>query len=86
MIGNPFAAQRVADERRKDAMRKAEHGRLIRVANPARPGLLDRVLTRTGTFLISAGKKLQGRHAPVQTGLAGPPSPCEPMTKPYVAQ
>jgi hypothetical protein len=82
MIGNPFAAQRVADERRKDALREAEQARLIRAVNSARPGLLDRVSTRTGSFLISAGKRLQGPHAPAQTGFAASPSPCKPMTKP----
>jgi len=78
MLGfNPYLAERLAEERRKDAMREAEQARLIRAVNSARPGLLDRVLTRTGSFLISAGKKLQARHAPVQTALAASPSPCK---------
>ena len=35
---NPFTAQLMAEERRKDALREAEHARLIRAAKgPRRP-------------------------------------------------
>ena len=38
MILNPFTAQRLAKERMKDALREAEHARLIRAAKgPRRP-------------------------------------------------
>jgi hypothetical protein len=72
---SPYEAQMVRKERVKDALRKAEQERLRRVANSARPRLLDPVLARVGSLMISAGRKLQERHAPVQTGLTGSPSP-----------
>ena len=82
MFVNPSVVQIYMEERVKDALREAEQERLRRVANPARLRLLDRVVASVGGVLISAGKKLQARHAPVQTALAASPSPCKPMTKP----
>lgn len=82
MFFNPYEAQMVMEERVKDAMREAEQERLIRMAKSARPGLLDGLLASIGGLLISAGKKLQARHAPLQSALAASPSPCKPMTKP----
>ena len=70
-----YEAQMVRKERVKDALRKAEQERLRRVAGSARPRLLDPILASVGGLMIAAGKKLQERHAPVQTGLTGSPSP-----------
>jgi len=53
------------EARRRDFLEEAERHRLIQKAKAARTGLLDRVLASIGGFLISAGKKLQGRHAPL---------------------
>ena len=55
-------------------VREAERERLGRMVGSARPGLLDRALANIGALLILTGKKLQARHAPVQTWLAGSPS------------
>ena len=71
------------EERVKEALRKGEQERLRQVANPTRPRLLDRALASIGGLLLSAGKRLQARHAPVQTALAASPPPCKPMTKLY---
>jgi hypothetical protein len=72
---NYYEVEQVMKERVKDALHEVEQARLIRMANSARPGLPDRVLASVGGLLISSGKKLQGRHATVQTGLTGSPSP-----------
>lgn len=75
MLLDSWITYQVIQERVKDRIREAERERLIRLANSARPGLLDPVLASIGGLLISVGKKLQRRHAPVQTGLTGSPSP-----------
>jgi len=81
MYFNTYEAQMMMEERVKDALRKAEQERLGRVANPVRPRLLDRlggasgVVASIGGLLISAGKKLQERHAPVKAGLTVSQSP-----------
>ena len=72
---NYYEAEQVMEERVKDALREVKQARLIRMANSARPGHLDQILASVGGLLISTGQKLQGRHAPVQTGLTGSPSP-----------
>ena len=82
MFVNPSLVQMHMEERVKDALRKAEQERLERVANSARPRLLDRALASIGGLLLSAGKRLQARHAPLQTALAASPSPRRPTTKP----
>lgn len=75
MYINTYETEMLARERIKDALREAERERLGRMANPARPEFLDQALVSIGGLLISAGKKLQGRCAPVQTCLTGSPSP-----------
>jgi len=82
MYFNPYEAQMIMEERVKDALREAEQERLGRVANSAKLRLLDRVLASIGGLLLSAGKKLQERHAPVKTGLTVSPSPRKPTTRP----
>jgi hypothetical protein len=72
---NYYEAEQAMEERVKDALREVKQDRLIRLANSARPGLPDRVLASIGGLLISTGRKLQGRHAPVHTGFTGSPSP-----------
>ena len=81
MCFNPYAVQMMMEERVMDALREAEQNRLGRVASSAKIGLLDRVLARIGVSLISAGKELQERHAPVKTGLMVSQSPRRPTTK-----
>lgn len=75
MYINAYEAEMLMRERSKDALRRAGRERLSRMANPARPGLLDRALTSIGDLLISTGKKLQARRAPAQAALTGSPSP-----------
>jgi len=75
MYLNSYEAQMMMEERVKDALRKAEQERLGRVANSARLRLLDRALANVGGLLLSAGKKLQERHAPVKAGLTASQSP-----------
>ena len=82
MYFNPYEAQTMMKERVKDALREAEQARLGRAANSARPGLPDRVVASIGGILLSAGKKLQERHAPVKTGLTVSQSPRKPTTRP----
>ena len=82
MYFNPYEAQMMMEEPVKDALREAEQERLGRVANPARLRLLDRVVASIGGLLLSAGKKLQERHAPVKTGLTVSPSPRKPTMRP----
>lgn len=68
-------AEMLMRERTKDALREAKRDRLGRMANFARPGLLDRGLANVGGLMIAAGRKLQARNMPVRTGLTGSPSP-----------
>ncbi|MBM4466211.1 MAG: hypothetical protein FJ014_11775 [Chloroflexi bacterium] len=68
-------AELLMRERTKDALREAERERLGRMVNSARPGLLGQALVSIGGLLISTGKKLQARHAPLQAGFMGLPSP-----------
>jgi hypothetical protein len=75
MYINAYEAEMLMRERTKDALRKVERERLGRMTKPARPGLLDPVWATVGGLMISAGKKLQARGAPVQSGLTGAPSP-----------
>jgi hypothetical protein len=82
MYFNPYEAEIMMKEHVKDALREAEQKRLGRVANSARPRLLDRVVASIGGLLLSAGKKLQERHAPVKTGLMVPRSARKPTTRP----
>ena len=89
MYLNPYEAQMMMEERVKDALREAEQERLKRVANSARPRLLDRLASASGVvarsiggLLLSAGKKLQERHAPVKAGLTASQSPRKPTTRP----
>ena len=82
MYFNTYEAQMMMEERVKDALRKAEQERLGRVANSARPRLLDRVVASIGSLLLSAGKKLQERHAPVKAGLTVSQSPRKPTMRP----
>jgi hypothetical protein len=82
MCFNPYEAQMMMEERVKDALREAEQERLGRVANSAKLRLLDRVLASIGGLLLSAGKKLQERHAPVKIGLTASQSPRKPTTRP----
>ena len=88
MYFNPYEAEIMMKEHVKDALREAEQKRLGRVANSARPRLLDRlgsgsgVVASIGGLLLSAGKQLQERHAPVKTGLIVPRSARKPTTRP----
>jgi hypothetical protein len=82
MYFNPYEAQTMMKERVKDALREAEQERLGRVANSARLRLLDRVVASIGGLLLSAGKKLQERHAPVKTGLTVSQSLRKPTARP----
>ena len=88
MYFSPHEAQMIMEERVKDALREAEQVRLGQVANSARPRLLDRlgsasgVVASIGGLLLSPGKKLQERHAPVKTGLTVSQSPRKPTTRP----
>ncbi len=75
MYINTYELEMLMRERTKDARRKAERERLGQMANPARPEFLDQALVSIGSLLISTGKKLQARRAPVQSGLTGAPSP-----------
>ncbi|MGA9350188.1 MAG: hypothetical protein WBW48_15495 [Anaerolineae bacterium] len=75
MYINAYEAEMLMRERSKNALREAERERLGRMANPARPELLGQALVTIGGLLISTGKKLQARRAPVQTGLTGSASP-----------
>jgi hypothetical protein len=72
---NYYEAELVMEERVKGALREVKQARLNRMATSARPGHLNQVLASVGGLLISTGKKLQGRHAPVHTGFTGSPSP-----------
>jgi hypothetical protein len=71
---NPLFVELMAERRPREAVREAERERLGRMVSSARPGLLDRALANIGGLLIFTGKKLQARHAPVQTWLTGSPS------------
>jgi len=51
--------------RRQELYEEAERYRLLRQASPTTPRLLDRILANIGSFLISAGERLQARQAPV---------------------
>jgi len=82
MYFNPYEAEIMMKEHVKDALREAEQKRMGRVANSARPRLLDRVVASIGGLLLSAGKQLQERHAPVKTGLMVPRSARKPTTRP----
>ena len=88
MYFNPYEAQMMMEERVKDALREAEQERLGQLANSARLRLLDRlgsasgVVASVGGLLLSAGKKLQERHAPVKTGLTVSQSPRKPTMRP----
>ncbi|MBM4465908.1 MAG: hypothetical protein FJ014_10205 [Chloroflexi bacterium] len=75
MYINAYEAEMLMRERTKNAFHEAERERLGRMANPARVGLLDPVLASVGGLMITAGKKLQARRAPLQSGLTGAPSP-----------
>jgi hypothetical protein len=75
LVSSPSLAEMLMWERSKDALRAAKQERLDRKAGSTRPGLLDRALASVGSLLISAGKKLQARHAPVQPHLTSSPSP-----------
>ena len=72
---NYYEAEQIMEERVKGALREVKQARLIRMSSSARSGPLYQVLASVGGLLISTGKKLQGRHAPVHTGLTGSPSP-----------
>jgi len=72
---NPYEAQMMREERVKDALRKMGQKQLERGVNSARPRLLNRALASVGGLLLSAGKTLQERHAPVQARLTSSPSP-----------
>ena len=74
MLLNLCEAQMVRAERVKDSLRKEQQGRLKRLTNPASPSLPDRALASFGGLLLSAGKRLQERYAPTNTGLTGSPS------------
>ena len=82
MYVNPYEAEVMMKDYVKDALREAEQKRLGRVANSARPRLLDRVVASIGGLLLSAGKQLQERHAPVKAGLTVPQSAHKPTTRP----
>lgn len=58
----------------KEHLQEAEQDRLGRMVGSARTGLLDQALAGVGGLLISAGKKLQGQHAPVQAHLTSSPT------------
>jgi hypothetical protein len=83
MYFNPYEVQMIMEERVKDALREANKKDWGRVANSARPRLLDQVVASIGGLLLSAGKKLQERHAPVKTGLTVSQSPRKPTTRPF---
>jgi hypothetical protein len=53
----------IAKARRSELLDEAERDRLIRKTRVRSPGPQARVLASLGGFLISAGKKLQGRYA-----------------------
>jgi hypothetical protein len=88
MFFNLYEAEIMMNERVKDELREAEQHRLGQVANSARPRLLDRlgsgsgVVASIGGLLLSAGKQLQERHAPVKAGLTVPRSARKPTTRP----
>jgi hypothetical protein len=66
---NPYEAQKMMEERVKDALRETERERLRRVPNSASPRLMDRVVAGIGGLLLSAGKKLQDFHPPGKAGV-----------------
>jgi len=70
-----YEAEMLMKERTKAILREAERERLGRMVNSARPGLLSQALVNIGGLLISIGKKLQARHALLQAGFKGFPSP-----------
>jgi hypothetical protein len=72
---NPLFIELMAQRRPGEAMQEAKRERLGQMVESARPGLPDQALASVGGLLISAGKKLQARHAPVQPHLTGSPSP-----------
>jgi signal transduction histidine kinase len=72
---SPHEVQTMMEERVQDALREAQQERLRRMANPMRPRVLDRVAATVVSLLLSAGKKLQERQPPVETGLTISPSP-----------
>jgi len=72
---SPALAEMLMWECSEDVLRKAERERLGRKVGSARSGLQDRALASVGSFLISAGKKLQARYTPVRARLTSSPSP-----------
>lgn len=74
MLPYTYVAGRLAEERMRDNMREGEHARLMRMARPVGPGLLDQALASIGGLLLSAGERLQERYALAETGLTGSPS------------
>lgn len=52
-------------EQQSERRRGTERGRLVRKVGSTRHDSSDRVLTKIGHMLISAGEKLRERHVPV---------------------
>lgn len=55
----------VTEGRRSDLMEEAKIYRVLKKARLSNPRLPDRLLMSVGSFLISMGKRLQGRYASV---------------------
>jgi hypothetical protein len=75
MTINVYEAQMMRQERIKDSMRKARQQQLGQLERPLTSRVLDQALASVGGVMISAGKKLQARHAPAKTLLTRSPSP-----------
>lgn len=61
----PKIMSALAEARHNDLLKEAEIHRSLKRARGVRLRLQDRLLMSVGSFLISTGKKLQGRYAAV---------------------
>ena len=64
LYAHPELLKRMSDLRRQEAMRRAEHWRLVRLATGSRPGWLSRqgcwLLCQLGRTMVGLGRRLEG--------------------------
>lgn len=60
---NPDRVWSITQSHWRQLAQEAENSRILNRLNGARAGLAERVLSRTGDFLIAAGLRLKARRA-----------------------
>ena len=63
-------AVHVGEAQRQDILRNVERERLLKKMREPRPGRWDRLLARSGDWLIAAGQRLKARRTISQPALA----------------